>query len=210
MTAYLERIGNKRAPVVAQTQIFPTSLWQWKKGRHIPELESLLRLCYHFWMTPLTLFTEAIVRPAEQAPSEKFILEKPRRKPWAFDADELKRSLAEVLQSEEEQPPSAAEIARRLNYDFAALWWRFPEECRTISERYQAYQVARKLERIKRTRDKVIGAIQTIHASGQYPSDNLVNKLLKQLGIFRDPEVVKLWRETVRALGWEQCGSRSP
>jgi TniQ len=204
MAAYLERIVNKRAPVVAQTQIYPTSLWQWKKGRHIPELESLLRLCYHFGITPLTLFTEAIVRPAEQAPSERFILEKPRRKPRAFDADELKRSLAGVLQCEEAPPPSVAEIARRLDYDFATLWRRFPEECRAISKRYQAYQVARKLERIKRRRDEVIRAIQTIHASGQYPSDNSVKKLLKQPGIFRDPEVVKLWRETVRALGWEQ------
>ena len=73
-------------------------------------------------ITPLTLFTEAIVRSAEQAPSERFTLEKPRRKPRAFDADELKRSLAGVLQSEEAPPPSVAEIARRLDYDFATLW----------------------------------------------------------------------------------------
>jgi len=204
MAAYLERIVNKPAPVVAQTQIHPVSLWQWRKGRNIPELGSLLRLCYHFGITPLTLLTKAVAGHPEHAPRERFILEKPRRKRRTFDADELKRALAGVLQSEEDPPPSVAEIARRLDYDLATLGKRFPEECRAISERYQAYQVARKLERIKRTRDEVIQAIQTIHASGQYPSEGSVKKLLKQPGIFRDPEVVKLWRETVRALEWEQ------
>ena len=136
-------------------------------------------------------------------PGKEFTLKQPRRQRRKFDHDKLKKALEEVLQSQEDPPPSVSEIARRLDYDTARLWKKFPEECREISARYQEFQVARKLQRIETEHGELLQVIYALHSESLYPSMNRVKKMLKRPGISRNPETNKLWRETIQALSQE-------
>ena len=40
-----------------------------------------------------------------------------------------------------------------------------------------------------------------IHMQGRYPSMNAVKKWLKAPHVFREPEMLAVWRETVKELG---------
>lgn len=52
----------------------------------------------------------------------------------------LQQTLLAILTGREEPPPSMLEVGRRLGYTSSNLYARFPELCRAISKRYQAYQ----------------------------------------------------------------------
>jgi hypothetical protein len=60
---------------------------------------------------------------------------------------------------------------------------------------------AMRAKRVQRICDEVRGAVYEIHMQGRYPSMNAVRKWLKDPHVFREPEMLAVWRETVRELG---------
>jgi hypothetical protein len=114
-----------------------------------------------------------------------------------------------VLMSDEHPPPAMRQIAKRLGRHHATLVQHFPELCRAISSRYQAYGAARGLEKRQRLCDEVRQAVLAVDAQAVYPSAARVAKLLQVPGSIRHPDAQATWNAMLRELGWAS-GNASP
>lgn len=97
-------------------------------GRRVPQLETLLRICYCLGTTPLQLLAHRAT-PTNTMPRGT-LLHEPNfhyRSHKPFDSDYVQRSLNQMISKNEMLPPSMAEVARQLGYDQSTLSERFPE-----------------------------------------------------------------------------------
>ena len=124
-----------------------------------------------------------------------------------FDTDRLRQPLEAVLQDPEDPPPSLKEVARRLDADSDQLQRYLPDLSRAISARYDDAMKAMRVKRVQRICDEVRGAVYKIHVQGRYPSMNAVRKRLKAPHVFREPEMLAVWRETMKELGLGQSSA---
>lgn len=100
-------------------------------GCRVPQLETLLRICYCLGTTPLQLLAHRATH-TDTMPRGT-LLHEPNfhyRSHKPFDSDYVQRSLNQMISKNEMPPPSMAEVARQLGYDQSNLSERFPELCR--------------------------------------------------------------------------------
>lgn len=121
------------------------------------------------------------------------------------DPQRLEAFLQEALNSDEDPPPTMADIGRRvkqeLGYDSSQAQKYFPDLCRQIAAKSRSYKRMKREQRLQQLCDDVRQAVRTIHANGGYPSVHGVEKYLKKPGCMLYPEVVAAWRATVQELG---------
>jgi transcriptional regulator with XRE-family HTH domain len=211
-----ERIARVIAHCAAQTgstdafaramHLGAGTVHQWRQGRHLPQLATLLSLCYRLDTPLLDLLLDDPIRvdpvpkhppPPQDAPGARRAARKP------FDAARLRDALSEVLRSPDEPPPSMRQVARRLGYAHADLHHHLPELCRAISARYLADRHRAAAQRIQRLRGEVRRATVQLHGQGAYPSSVRVAQLLTRPSHFRHPIANAAWHAALRDLGWE-------
>lgn len=171
-------------------------------GRRVPQLETLLRICYCLGTTPLQLLTQAPI-PATNTPPDR-LLNEPRfhyRHSKPFDLDYLERGLKQIIADNEIPPPSMAEVARRFGYDQSNLSRRFPELCRTISLCYRSYRKAQRTAQVQTWLDEIRYVMRTLHNKGIYPSYTQIRRHLSCPDCVRLAEARLVRREMMIELG---------
>lgn len=207
VSACVEQVTGGNAKALAhELRISPTAVGRWRQGRHVPQLDLFLRVCYRCGVSPLRLLTEGVVvvDPSKMnSPiwSELTCTPKAHRRP--FDANGVRCALEAVLASDVHPPPPMSEIARRLEYHHSSLHKHFPELCRDISARYLAYRKSRGMQRRQRLCEEVRQAAYSVHAQGMYPSAHRIAPLLSVPGSVRHPDAIATQHEVLRELGWE-------
>lgn len=194
VTALADRIGLRLV-----------ALANWRRGRTIPCLGLLLRLCHPLGTPPLDFLlgevTPAIVGEGSPAlPPE--LPRRQRAKRRRFDWAQLRHTLEDVLASDESPPPPMREVARRIGVDHSVLLLHLREPCRAISARYIAFQQARGTMKRQRLCAEIRQAVFEVHRQGLYPSANRVALLISQPAFMRDHEAQAAWRQALVELGW--------
>jgi transcriptional regulator with XRE-family HTH domain len=130
-----------KLPALAESlEVNKATLWQWCKGRNVPRLDLLLRLCRHFGVSLLDLITGKKVPTHDPSAlsRRKLRLVNTRRPRSALDEDEARRVLLSAL--EESPPPSLQSVAARIGRDGNTLRYRFARLCRAVVERHARYR----------------------------------------------------------------------
>jgi transcriptional regulator with XRE-family HTH domain len=177
----------------------------WRSGRQIPQMESLIRLCYYCGISPYDLFTSQSglldlsgmhigSLPAIPNPTRK------RRCRTRFDIARIQQSLEIALAQEEIPPPSLRSVAKRVNYSPKELREHFPGLCRAISIRRKDYFKTRREQKLSQLEKEVNQAILEIISQGSYPGSGRVGALLSDPNAIRDPVIYRFWRKTVHEL----------
>ncbi len=194
--------GNQLA-LARRLHVTQASVWKWLTGGSLPQLGTLLHICFHLDVSALAFLTGAIQTHTHQREQEGVQpMKKPGSRPYKkFDVEHMRHLLEAVLRNTDEPPLSMADIVRDLGYDQANFRKYFPELSRTISKRYMDYLKEKRRERIQTLCDEVRQATLSLHAQGCYPGNRQVAKLLRKPTSFMEPEVQLTWRQTVKELG---------
>jgi AraC-like DNA-binding protein len=160
------------------------TLLSWYSGSVTPSISSLLKVCYCLQITLIQLLTEkAHNLPLNQFRAPDIVPKKvkfPRNKE---SQDFLEKALNNIINQNQLPPPSIANVASRLGYDRRLLSRRFPEHCKTLSERYLAYQKSKGQERIQQLTQEVIETTRSLYSRGIYPSRRKVEELVSIPGV---------------------------
>lgn len=206
ITAAREQIANNSMQNLEKSlQLSSRTLNAWRSGKQIPQLESLLRLCYCCEVSLYDMFTlrsgtlhwsklKIRVLPDIPNPSGS------RRHRIPMDRVSLQRSLENVLAHQEQPPPSMRTVAKRLNHSPRELREHFPELNRAISNRRKDYYKIQREHRLLRLKEEIRQAMLKIHSQGLHPSSNRVRLLLSQPAVMRDPIFFRFWREILKEL----------
>lgn len=178
----------------------------WRSGKQVPQLESLMRLCYCCEVSLFDLFTSqsgaldlSKIRigslPTIPNPTGH------RRRPTYFDTTRIRQDLETILAQKETPPPSLRTVAKHLNYSPRELREHFPGLCRAISNRRKYYFRSRREQRLHLWEKEVQQAVLEIHSQGSYPSSRRVGALLSDPDAMRDPIIYRFWRTSIQKLG---------
>lgn len=183
---------------------FPkTTVRVWYDGKHRPNLESLLRIC---WGTESQvkdiLYGQVLQKVTIKAEVEidARIKAYPRKKKRTFNYGKVELALKMVILNDQIQPISISELARRLKYDKRLLYRYFPNLCKEISRNYRTYLERCKRERIDKACCKVKEVTIDLYNQGVYPSRRRVESYL-QTEILREKSLQRAWRDTLESLG---------
>ena len=187
-------------------QLSRRTLNAWQIGRQIPQVESLMRLCYCCGISPYDLFTSQAETLTLNQLMNRDLPDLPnlagkRRHPVPFNANLIRQSLESVWACEEVPPTSMRTIAKCLNYSPRELRHHFPELCHAISLRYKNYIQDRAKRKLEKWKDEVRCAILAIHSQGLRPTSERIRPLLSQPHIIRDRVISKYWHEVLDDLG---------
>lgn len=197
ITAAREQIADDSMQNLAERlQLSRRTVNAWKLGRQVPQLESLMRLCYCcgvslydlFALRPETLNLGKLrTRSLPDIPSPTGN----RRHRIPIDLVYIRQGLEAVLTCNEQPPPSMRTVAKRLNHSPRELREHFPELSKAVCRRRKDYYKVRYEQRIRQLRDEVRQATLEIHSQGLYPSSNRVASLLSEPGVMRDPAIAR-------------------
>lgn len=178
----------------------------WRSGKQIPQLESLLRLCYCCGISLYDLFTsqhfgrlhlgKLKIHSLPDIPNPTGN----RRHRIPMDLVSIRQSLENVLAQEEQPPPSMRTVAKHLNHSPRELREHFPELNRAISKRRKDYYKVRREQKILQLKEEIRQATRKIYSQGLYPSSHRVGLLLNDPILMRDGVALRLWREMLEEL----------
>jgi hypothetical protein len=122
-----------------------------------------------------------------------------RKKLKKSSLKEIEKVLINVLSLK--QPLSITEVSNNYGISLTTARRHFPLLVEKIVSRYRNYKERCKKERIKKERQEIIDVILSLKEKGIYPSSYKVSKMLSRETLFMDPELRKLWRNTLYSLG---------
>lgn len=212
ITTYVEQTSGGNASKFteelqqANISISKWSVWAWQQGKQLPQLGTLLQLCYYLGTTPLFLLQGKTTLSACSLPSllEATPLNHTPQCHSSFDAEKLRLSLRSILATSEYPPPSLVKVAKQLDHDPSHLLKLFPDLCYEISKRYRDFRRMQSIQRKQSVQDEVRQAALRVHAEGKYPSRRQVRALLSNPNLMRLPEALEAWNDTLRELGWNK------
>lgn len=194
--------GNQLA-TARRLHVTQTSIWKWLGGESVPQLGTLLRICFQLGTSPFAFLTGAIeplAPPPEQVRSRLRSSRQPR--PYRrFDVELMQSILEATLQSKGEPPVSMAKLARSLGYDQTILRKYFPDLCKAISKRYLDALREKRRERLQQVCDELRQVMLSLHAQGHYPGQRQLEQVLRKPTWLMEPEVYKTWRQVIEELG---------
>lgn len=194
--------GSKQLAQMANVP--EVSLSRWVKGKNMPSLESLLKLCYVLDISLLQLMTYSSSN-LEEVIKAKINYHSPRPhnpKPLSKDQKPTLELIKAVLDGRE-APQSVPQIERRLGLGRNTIVYHYPEEAALVSTQYQVYCRDKRRQRIEHLCDEVKAATYSLHAQGIFPSHSRVMALLSDPNRIFEPEVRNAWHAARRELGLE-------
>jgi transcriptional regulator with XRE-family HTH domain len=177
----------------------------WLLGKQIPQVESLIRVCYFCGISLYDLLTADPTKLDLKTLKLRVLPEifdpaKERRDRIEMNTEFLQRKLVEVLDANEEPPPSMRQIARRLNYSPRELREHFPDLNRVICERRRQYRRICCEQKQLKLKSEIRQAILEIHAQGLYPSTGKVALMLGKPSLMRNIVFAEFRREVLEEL----------
>lgn len=167
------------------------TVWMWQRGKTLPQLDMLLRICHFLEITLLDFLTledissaiKTIKNPCQQRSQT------PRTSPKYFKLEQVQNALLLVLASDQMPPPAMKEVAQRLGYDRRTISQHFPQLCRDISAKYLSYRKALRLENIELSCKEVRQIAAKLCNEGIYPTENLISESMTKPGYLRYKKV---------------------
>jgi len=179
------------------------TILDWKRGKQIPQLGTLLRLCYQLDIVPFDFLTRngSISMPQPRPKSVGYIdWCRPRKTYRKFEATRIEQVLMAELYADNKTPRTMVEIAKELDYDPSHIYKHFAQMCKETTKRHQLYRYNIGSEKKRQKLTELQRAIDTIHSQGDYPSLKQVAVCLKRPGYLRHPEAYNFWRRKIKDL----------
>lgn len=148
--------GNQLASA-RRLHVTQTSSWKWLGGQSVPQLGTLLRICFRMGISPLAFLTgviEPLPPPREEELSSP--MKKRQSRPYKrFDVERMRSVLEATLQRKDEPASSMADLTRSRGYDQPIFRKYFPDLCKAVSKKYLDDLREKRLERIQRVCDEL-------------------------------------------------------
>lgn len=175
------------------------TVWLWQSGEVLPPLRELLRICHLVGVSLVDLladefFLEKLDSSIYAYPVKALNAPKSSCKP--FDRIKIEKVLEEELLSHKCPPPSAQEVASRLNTSARELRKHFPELCSAISRKASSYRYSKQQQQQKKISGEVKDIVLKLHSKGISITQANVEKELSQPGSIRNP----IARQTLKQL----------
>lgn len=172
-------------------QMPKNTVWLWFKGKNLPNLSALLKICYYLRLPLKSLLIELNEKEklCWKIPRANQFQNSSRRESKPFESDHVRRYLEAVISSEESPPPSMEEVARRLEYDRRTIYRYFRDLCQAISFKYKKYRRESHLDILEQVCLEIKGIVDQLHAIGEYPSEMRVSEYLSKPGYLRYKKV---------------------
>ena len=180
------------------------TVWLWCKGKNLPQIDTLIRLCFCLRISVLDLLTQDVITTIDDSVKllPKSCVQKTRRAAVKLtDFDQVHLQLEAVLLNHTIPPPSLEATARDLGYYRETLAHNFRDLCHAISTKYDQYERARYLKSIKKCCEEVRQVVLQLHGQGIYPSEARVCQYIAKPGYLRYREVRLVLQETRKSLG---------
>lgn len=187
-----------------RVQFHRRTVWEWARGRQIPQLDALLQICSYFGTTPIHLLTSntyEVEQVQKNTMGNKLATGQPRRQFRRFETEKLRDALEQVLQNEEYPPLSMREVSQRLNYDQSHLRAHFSDLCQAISAGYLSYQQEQCQRRLREVNAKVQQTAEVLQKQGCSSSERQVGKMIGKRGIFKEAEARSALKNVLSASG---------
>lgn len=180
------------------------TLWLWCKGKNIPTLDSLLKICYHLNISVFNFLTGQLVGYDHNTMLPENICQKSERATaQEFKANEVQAYLEAILAKSELPPSSIEEVARQLNVDRRTIFRHFPHLCRAVSARYLHYKKEAVSAEIQQCCQQVQEITLRLYQQGIYPSELRVSEYLSKPGHLRHRKVRDAFKRARRMLKLE-------
>ncbi len=176
----------------------------WLKGKKLPQLNSLLRVCYCCRTSLLNFMTQEVIVADIVRKTKCFDrqLQSSKTNPRTesqFNLEQVRHALQAALN--EYPPPSLKEVVRRHGYrSYTTLYKYFPDICRAISAQHADYQKAISLEKMQR-------ALLSVLESNEYPPLSM-KKVAQRLAI-NQHKLYKHFPKLCRAISEQYATHRS-
>lgn len=124
----------------------PCAFALWLRGSTLPQLDLLLRLCFHLgWqLLDVCLPKPDSTENLEQAPAALSKSSSSRKK---VEVNQLSRQLESILADEQRVPCPAAQVAKQLGVGVRALANHCPEQYQQLVEQHRLYEQAQRQRR---------------------------------------------------------------
>ncbi|MGG6295174.1 TniQ family protein [Leptolyngbya sp. AN02str] len=167
-------------------QMPKNTVWLWCKGRNLPKLNALLRICYCLQLPLKSLLVgldEGKLSWSIQRDNQFQKSSRNESKP--FESDRVRSYLESIVSSEELPPPSMEEVARRLEYDRRTIYRHFRDLCQAVSLKYKRYRQESHLDIVEQVCLEIEEIVNQLHTDGEYPSEMRVSEYLSKPGYLR-------------------------
>jgi DNA-binding XRE family transcriptional regulator len=171
------------------------SVWMWSKDKSIPQIDTLLSICYHLNLSVLEFLAIEQSQPIYfklinrdevfHAYSDHISKNKAKAK---VDSEFLEKYLLDILINKT-VTPSVTEIANELGYNRRVLTRKFPELCQKISQRHIVNKKQNSQKKIKSYCLEVEAIARKLYLQGIYPTEVAVSQYIDKPGYFRYKQV---------------------
>jgi transcriptional regulator with XRE-family HTH domain len=205
LSVYVEQLTEGNIAIFARQLGIPrNTLWLWCKGKNLPSIDALVKICYCLRVSLLDFLTQRIdsaddFQAITLIPNQ--LQSKPRASSKVFDSNLVRQHLEAVLISNKYPPLSMEEVARGLKCHRRTIYKYFPDLCRAISANYRSYRKANLAKNIEQSGEEATKIALDLHKKGIYPSESRVLELMTMPGNLRYKKVRAVLQEVQRELG---------
>ena len=182
------------------------TFWLWCKGKNLPSLNALLKICYYINISVADFITENLINKEFSTRSLPFHTQKSRQRAGnpKLDRDKVKKLLEAILEDNQSTPLSMPQVAQAINYEVKTIYNNFPELYRKISAKYTDYKKSTFLKKIEKCCQEVREAAFELHRRGGYPSEARISELISHPGHLRYKKVRDAVKKARQELGINQ------
>jgi len=186
LITYAQKITQGNLAVLARKlQIPKNTFWSWCQGKNQPTLEALLKISYCLKISLYDFITADAINNNKGVVHFINHSNTQRATRKSFPAEQIKQSLEEILNSNDNLPLSMKEVAKILNFDRRTIFTHFPDLCKAISAKYAEYQQFLFEQKIEKSCQEVEQAVTKLYQVGEYPTEVKVSKLISSPGFLR-------------------------
>ncbi|HEY8742158.1 MAG TPA: helix-turn-helix domain-containing protein [Chloroflexota bacterium] len=196
--------GAGRMAVAQAAHISHAHLWSWRRGRTVPSLPLLLRLCSSLGMTPLHVLAPGVAGPDQVAitatrgtPPAK----RPRTPRNGDDHATIRQRVDAFVCQNGIPPPPLRRVAQATGHTEGTLRRICPDLCAGIVASWRTNRHAQKLQREQALAAAVRQGMRQLHAQGLPLTTNGVGAFLPSRAYLRSTVARQAWRETLVELG---------
>ncbi|MBD2089121.1 TniQ family protein [Microcoleus sp. FACHB-1515] len=191
-TVHIDTVSNGNIAAFArQLQLPRNTVWLWCNGKNLPQLETLVQICYRLNRSLVDFITQApeqnIYVTAEKVPA--VLQSRPKAEARVINTDWLERELEVIFLKHDCPPQSMEEVARQLDIHRETIFRLFPEICRAISRKYDRFQKVCHQQAIEQSLEEVKQTVLELYNAGLYPSEGRVAQMMSRPGYLRYKQV---------------------
>lgn len=182
------------------------TVWTWRTGKAIPQLNVLAQVCYCLKISVLDFLScDSLADKLDETQTISSIQISnieicPRKN---SNLNQLKQALEAIKDSEEYPPQCMEDVAKCLGYNVRYLRRHFLDLCRAISAKYIDYRKTLRSQRIEQCCQEVRQVALEIYDEGGNPTRSKIASRLSKPAYFRDKNVCAALLAVQKQLGLE-------